>query len=173
MIYYEDGRVLIRSMREEDAEAIHRANLAQGWHSELSGYKQYFSEQKNKTRFLFVAEDEGQFAGYAALRAQADAGPFAGKGIPEISDFNVYPPYRRKGIGGKILWAAEKKAAELGRTVTLGVGLHSGYGSAQRMYIKRGYLPDGSGVWYQGRRLEQYAECRNDDDLVLYFSKNI
>ena len=27
--------------------------------------------------------------------------------------------------------------------VYLGVGLHSGYGSAQRMYVKRGYVPDG------------------------------
>ena len=31
--------------------------------------------------------------------------------------------------------------------IYLGVGLHSGYGSAQRMYVKRGYIPDGSGVW--------------------------
>lgn len=53
----------------------------------------------------------------------------------------------------------------------LGVGLHSGYGSAQRMYIKRGYIPDGSGVWYNNMLLEQNAQCRNDDDLVLYLIK--
>lgn len=43
---------------------------------------------------------------------------------------------------------AEEIAATYADTVYLGVGLHSGYGSAQRMYVKRGYIPDGSGVWY-------------------------
>jgi len=55
----------------------------------------------------------------------------------------------------------------------LAVGLHSGYGSAQRMYVKRGYIPDGSGVWYQDKICEQYGDCRNDDDLVLYLSKKL
>lgn len=43
------------------------------------------------------------------------------------------------------------QAAETSDTVCLGVGLHSGYGAAQRMYVLRGYVPDGSGVWYEGR----------------------
>lgn len=33
-------------------------------------------------------------------------------------------------------------AAETSDTVCLGVGLHSGYGAAQRMYVLRGYVPD-------------------------------
>ena len=37
--------------------------------------------------------------------------------------------------------------------VSLAVGLHTGYGQAQRLYIKRGYIPDGTGVWYQGQTL--------------------
>ncbi len=44
----------------------------------------------------------------------------------------------------------EALAAETSDTVCLGVGLHSGYGAAQRMYVLRGYVPDGSGVWYEG-----------------------
>lgn len=39
------------------------------------------------------------------------------------------------------------------------------------MYVKRGYIPDGGGVWYGGKVCEQYAQCRNDDELVLYLSK--
>lgn len=67
--------------------------------------------------------------------------------------------------------AAESIAAKYPDTVCLGVGLHSGYGAAQRMYVKRGYIPDGTGVWYGGRVCPQYEDCCNDDDLVLYFSK--
>lgn len=68
---------------------------------------------------------------------------------------------------------AERIAAEYSDIVYLGVGLHSGYGSAQRMYVKRGYIPDGGGVWYGDSVCAPYAECRNDDDLVLYFSKKL
>lgn len=40
---------------------------------------------------------------------------------------------------------------EYSSTICLGVGLHYGYGAAQRMYVKRGYIPDGSGVWFNGK----------------------
>lgn len=69
--------------------------------------------------------------------------------------------------------AAEKVAAKYSNTVYLGVGLHEGYGSAQRMYVKRGYIPDGSGVWYSERICPQNSDCCNDDDLILYFSKEL
>ncbi len=40
------------------------------------------------------------------------------------------------------------------------------------IYIKRGYIPDGSGMGYKGKQLEQYASCYNDDNLLLFMSKN-
>ena len=86
-------------------------------------------------------------------------------------DFNVLQKWQRRGIGSALLDAAESAAFSMCDRVSLGVGLHSGYGSAQRMYVKRGYVPDGSGVWYQDRQLPEMAECRNDDDLILYLSK--
>ena len=33
------------------------------------------------------------------------------------------------------------------------------------MYVKRGYIPDGSGVWYGGSVCPEYENCCNDDDL--------
>lgn len=85
----------------------------------------------------------------------------------------MFPKYRRRGIGSRILDVAENFASESSRTITLAAGLHAGYGSAQRLYIKRGYVPDGSGVWYRGNKLEPYADCCNDDDLVLYLYKRL
>ena len=79
--------------------------------------------------------------------------------------------FRERGVGSRLMDAAETIAARYADTVYLGVGLHSGYGSAQRLYAKRGYLPDGSGVWYRDAVCEPYAICRNDDDLILYLSK--
>jgi ribosomal protein S18 acetylase RimI-like enzyme len=173
LLYYNDGDIMIRTMEKYDAAIIHAENLSHDWHSDIQVYEGYYTKQENSTLFVFVAEYQGVFAGYTTLRPQANAGPFAGKGIPEVSDFNVFIKYRRKGIGNKILDIAESIAQKQSNTISLGVGLHSGYGSAQRMYVKRGYIPDGSGVWYRDKILEPYMECRNDDDLVLYLSKKL
>ncbi len=35
------------------------------------------------------------------------------------------------------------------------------------------YIPDGSGVWYEDRVCEPYADCCNDDELVLDYCKII
>ena len=86
-------------------------------------------------------------------------------------DFGVLEKYRNNGIGSKLMDIAEKIALGYSDIAYLGVGLNSGYGSAQRMYVKRGYIPDGSGVWYHDKVCPQYADCCNDDDLVLYLSK--
>jgi GNAT superfamily N-acetyltransferase len=136
-------------------------------------YMDYFNEQELGSRYVFISEYNGDYAGYTTLKNQATSGPFANTGIPEISDFNVLNRYRCKGIGSMILDEAEKKAGELNVMVCLGVGLHSGYGSAQRMYVKRGYLPDGSGVWYKDKICAPYTGCINDDDLILYLSKQL
>ena len=99
--------------------------------------------------------------------------PYAETAWPEIVDFGVLEIYRNRGIGTALMDAAEALAAKRSDTVCLGVGLHSGYGAAQRMYVKRGYIPDGTGAWYRGKPLGQYAPCVNDDDLNLYFTKRL
>jgi len=67
----------------------------------------------------------------------------------------------------------EAEAAKISDSVCLGVGLHSGYGTAQRLYIKRGYIPDGSGVWYGRSPARQYEMVENGDSLILYVSKKL
>ena len=44
--------------------------------------------------------------------------------------------------------AAKAIAVSISDMVYFAVGLRGGYGSAQRMYVKRGYIPDGTGAWY-------------------------
>ena len=177
MIYYDDGTIRIRSMITEDIDGI------------INGFKEqdptmekprevlelYIDEQNKGEVYIFIGEYNGSVAGFTALYPKTTEGPLAGKDIPEMSDFNVFIKYRRKGIGNKILDAAEKVAFDISetKTISLGVGLHSGYGAAQRIYFKRGYLPDGSGLWYKGKPLEQYADCCNDDNLNLYLSKSL
>ena len=122
---------------------------------------------------MFIAELCGEVKGQCTLVLHPSGGPWSGKGIPEITDLTVFMDARKKGIGSRLLDAAESEAAKRSDTVYLAVGIHSGYGSAQRIYVKRGYIPDGTGAWYRGSVLDQYAPCVNDDDLVLFMSKDL
>lgn len=173
MIYYQTFELTIRSMRETDVIELKKAYDEQGWPKEIEILQGYFSQQENNERYIIVAEYNNDVAGYVTLAPQAKSGPFANKKIPELIDLIVFRRYQRLGIGNKILDVAEKIASEISDTISLSVGLHDGYGSAQRLYVKRGYIPDGSGVWYNGKQLEQYGDCKNDDELLLMMSKTL
>lgn len=173
MAFSLENDVFIRSIKETDIDVILRNYAEQGWPKQKEVFKKYLDGQKNNSLYVFIAECDNDIAGYVVLYPDTDIGPFAAKKIPVISDFIVFEKYQRNGIGNKILDEAEKKASELSDKVQLGVGLHYGYGSAQRVYIKRGYIPDGTGVWYNDLKLEQYANCKNDDDLVLFLIKDL
>lgn len=141
----------IRKMQESDIQELSRGFISQGWPSREEILTRYFKEQESGEREVLVAEVEGALAGYITILSCAKQGPFA-EIYPELSDFNVFEPFQNQGIGNLLLEEAEKQVRLISDKVTLGVGLHSGYGPAQRLYIKRGYIPDGTGVWYQNHQ---------------------
>lgn len=162
----------IRKMQESDIKDLSRGFISQGWPSREEILTRYFKEQESGEREVLVAEVEGALAGYISILPCAKQGPFA-EIYPELSDFNVFEPFQNQGIGNLLLEEAEKRVRLISDKVTLGVGLHSGYGPAQRLYIKRGYIPDGTGVWYQNHQPAMNAVCEDIGELVLYLSKNL
>ena len=160
----------IRKMQESDIKDLSRGFISQGWPSREEILTRYFKEQESGEREVLVAEVEGAVAGYITILPCAKQGPFAGM-APELSDFNVFEPFQNQGIGNLLLEEAEKRVRLISDKVTLGVGLHSGYGPAQRLYIKRGYIPDGTGVWYHNHQPAMNAVCEDIGELVLYLSK--
>lgn len=162
----------IRKMQESDIKDLSRGFISQGWPSREEILTRYFKEQESGEREALVADFEGVVAGYITILPIAKQGPFAGM-APELSDFNVFEPFQNQGIGNLLLEEAEKRVKLISDKVTLGVGLHSGYGPAQRLYIKRGYIPDGTGVWYQNHQPGMNAVCEEIGELVLYLSKNL
>lgn len=171
--YYSDNDLTVRDMLPKDAEILFDTYLSYGWHPDIQTYENYYSQQQAGARLVFIPVYRGRVSGQCTLLLSPEQGPFAGSGYPEINDLTVFFDVHGRGIGSRLLDVAEKEAAKLSDTVCLAVGLHSGYGPAQRIYAKRGYVPDGSGVWYKGRQLEQYAPCVNGDELLLYLSKTL
>ena len=162
------GNSIIRKMIESDTEHLSQGFINQGWPGREEILARYFLEQECGEREVLVAEVKG----YITILPCAKQGPFA-EIYPELSDFNVFEPFQNQGIGNLLLEEAEKQVRLISDKVTLGVGLHSGYGPAQRLYIKRGYIPDGTGVWYQNHRPAMDAICEDIGDLVLYLSKDL
>lgn len=173
MNYFENNEIIIRDLVAGDAAIITAEEVAQGWNTTIDKYLNRLQDQAEGKCISLVALYHGKIAGYINVYPNSEWGAFGNCGYPEIIDFGVLEKYRRHGIGSKLMDVAEKIAAEYSDTVYLGVGLHSGYGSAQRMYVKRGYLPDGSGVWYGSGVCAPYSQCCNDDDLNLYLSKKL
>lgn len=166
------NHIKIRNMEKSDVEKIEEMFLQQGWDSRKEVLLNYLIEQELAQRWMFIAEIKGEVAGYVTLIPLAKHGPYKDK-YPEIVDFNVFEKFQRQGIGNELLNEAELASKMLSDIITLGVGLHKGYGAAQRIYIKRGYVPDGTGVWFNNENIDMNKPCINNDDLVLYLSKKV
>ena len=173
MVYFNQDNILIRDMIPSDAQIITDEEIKQGWHQTREKYELRLEHQATGKSYALVAEYHNNIAGYINVYLNADGGAFANQGIPEIVDLGVLEKYRQNGIGSRLMDVAEAIASKYSDTVCLSVGLHHGYGAAQRMYVKRGYIPDGTGVWYGAGVCPQYADCCNDDDLVLCLSKKL
>ena len=175
MLYalFMDGTLAVRSLTGADVDDVVREECAQGWHSTPEKLLMRLEHERAGKCVTLAAQYGEEAAGYVFVYPDSPWGAFGGRGLPEIVDFAVLEKFRRRGIGTALMDTAEKIAGLYADTVYLGVGLHSGFGSAQRMYVKRGYIPDGSGVWYGDGPAEPYAPVCNDDDLILYLSKKL
>lgn len=163
---------MIVNLRKDHILKLSENFIGQGWDSREEVLNKYLEEQQLGKRIVLVYEENDKCKGYITLNINPGEGPFSKLNIPEISDFNVFEKYQRNGIGQKLLEEIINLSKETSDLVGIGVGLHAGYGPAQRMYIRNGFIPDGKGVYYKGKILEPYVECFNDDDLALYFIKN-
>lgn len=144
-----------------------------GWDKPKSIYETYIKEANQNLRSIFIAKLNGQFCGYVTIKWKSDYQPFSLNDLPEISDLNVLPYFRKKGIGTTLIQKCENIVKERGFTkVGLGVGMTSDYGNAQRLYVQLGYVPDGNGLHYKGKAASYSDTVIVDDDLVLYLHKS-
>lgn len=147
------------------------------WNKPASLFEGYLKEQEAGEQIVWMAHVHEQFAGYITLKWQSQYPSFKAQRIPEIMDLNVLPHYRKMGIGSLLLDKAEKEAVTRREIVGIGFGLYAGadggYGSAQRLYIKHGYIPDGKGVTYNYELTIPGNSYPLDDDLVLWFTKKL
>lgn len=167
--------VSIKPFTESHIPVIVEAFARHNWPKPRATFEGYLKDQNEERRVVWIAHKDGQFAGYVTLLWESLYGPFRDSHIPEIVDLNVLPPFRNGGIASLLLDAPEQEASLRGSSVGLGVGLYGGpdggYGPAQKLYIKRGYVPDGRGVTSNYKPVTPGDSVPIDDDLVLWLTK--
>lgn len=137
-------------------------------------WERYLEEQSNNKRIMVLAVSKGEILGYANLRTPSIYPLFIKQNIPEISDLNVCEEYRRNGYARRMINYLIRHAKEMRYTkIGIGVGLYSDYGAAQRLYIKMGFIPDGEGITSHNKQVIPGKNVFVDDDLVLWFTRNI
>ena len=95
--------IQLREMEKRDTAVIASAFQAIGWHKHESQYQTYLKEQEEGKRAVLVAFVDDKFAGYGNVIWTSPYQPFQEQGIPEISDLNVLPNFRRKGVATAIV----------------------------------------------------------------------
>lgn len=164
----------IELLQDGDIDEIVAAFAALGWPGkDHSQYRRYLAEQESGDRVILVARQDGVFAGYGTVAWASDYPPFRQADIPELQDLNVLPRFRRHGIGTAIMDEAEACEATRSAVGGVGVGLYSDYGAAQRMYVVRGYVPDGLGISYGPQAVEPGETVRVDDGLCLWLTRQL
>ena len=162
----------IRIMNYDDIPLICRAD-GDGSQKNTGYLKRQLDNQKKSECTALLALYNGAVAGYVFLYHKCRWGGLAGQNIPGVVDLIVFEKYRQKKIATMLLDVAENIAKQHCNKIYLDVCLNSEYGPAQRFYIKRGYIPDGKGVYYKEKICETDAVCRNDDELTLCLVKEL
>ncbi len=166
-----DTQLRLRAIRAGDPPVIEAAFTAQGWKKPARLYEFYLQEQAGGRRDVILTEIDGRFAGYLTVVWESSYPPFRAAGIPEIVDFNVLKCFQRRHVGSALMDEAERRIAARSPLAGIGVGLYPDYGPAQILYARRGYTPDGRGVYYRDHFPQPGQQVTLDDDLVLYFVK--
>ncbi len=168
---YNKPMLTLTNLQQADIAEIADAFARLSWNKPTSQYEAYLQEQEVGERVTIIAHWDSVFVGYLTIVWHSHYAPFAAESIPEIADFNVLPNWRRRGIGTALMDDAERRIAERSKVAGIGVGMTADYGAAQRLYVTRGYVPDGRGLTYEGKTLAHGESTLNDDSLVLYFTK--
>ena len=135
----------------------------------LIGFAQDLSDGK---RVIWAVWQQEKLVGQLTLQAPSAYPPFRRQNIHEIVDVWVDPAQRRQGIAKTLLQTAGDEArARQAPGIGLGVGVTENFGPAHRLYAQAGFLPDGAGLWVQGRQAKAGDVVTMADGVLLMWVK--
>src|SRR5579862_4513084 len=133
----------------------------------------HFQEHENGASTTLLGYEAGRLVGIVTIRWNSRYSPFRERGIPLIQNIEIRYEDRGRGIGGLMLERTEREIARRSRLAGMCVGIFDSYGPAQRLYIKRGFVPDGRGVCHPVEPLKEGEIVTIDHDLLLWLVKDV
>ncbi|HTT99029.1 MAG TPA: GNAT family N-acetyltransferase [Rhizomicrobium sp.] len=168
------GAVAVEQMRHSDLDVLLNADGGVWWQRDRDVWLERLKAQDEGRMHLSLARQDGKIVGYGYLKFASAYDRFAMFDIPEIGDLRVAERCRGRGIATQMIRYLENIAATRGAgEIGLAVGLYADYGSAQRLYVRLGYVPDGRGLTYQNEPAPAGNSVRVDDDLTLWLVKSL
>ena len=170
------NKLILHILRKEDLTGIIKT-FTFPWSSlqaTQEKWERYYTEQQTNIRTICIAKIGDEFIGYGSLLNNTEYPEFKNLGIPEINDVWISAEYRGNGFGKRLVQRLEAIALEENhKQVGIGVGLYKDYGFAQKLYVRMGYIPDGNGVTYKYQPVIPGDLYPIDDDLVIWFKKDL
>ena len=164
----------IRKATASDLSALNGLIEALGYKKEPGYFETCLAEQDEGRRLVFIVSAGGRDVGYGMLNWRPQYALYRRLDIPEIQDLRVLPADRQQGAGSALIEHCESVARAKGCTqIGVSVALHKDFGPAQRLYVKRGYVPDGYGVTYDRASVASGEIRPVDDNLCLMMVKTL
>lgn len=167
------AKIHIERIAPTDLAQVVQLFIQQVYPGDPEGAHQHFSDHSEGKADTFLAWVESSLAGYLTIRWQSNNPQFRQQNIPLIHHLGVFPQFQRQGIASHLMDAAEQLIATRATQAGITVGLFEAYGPAQRLYARRGYIPDGQGVCQGQRPLKQGEIVTLDHDLILWLTKDL
>jgi GNAT superfamily N-acetyltransferase len=165
--------IVVHTLEKEEIKLLAEGFSAHDKNKSVQLFEQYLQAQQDGELICLVANVDGNDVGYLTICWNSPYDSFSKRAIPEIKDLNVLPHYRGKGYAARLMAHAEEIVSEKSNFAGIGVGLSSEYGTAQRMYIRRGYIPDGFGLMYKYQKVDQGSRVKVDDNLMIMLTKRL
>jgi GNAT superfamily N-acetyltransferase len=136
--------------------------------------RRYLANHAEPDGASLIAMDGADVIGYAAIVWESNYVGFRSRGISLVHQIAVAGPFRRQGVATLLMDATEQLVHDRGiATLGITVGLSDEYGPAQRLYGRRGYIPDGRGACRGQRPLSKGMQVTMDDDLIIWLTKDL
>jgi GNAT superfamily N-acetyltransferase len=133
----------------------------------------HFQDHENGESTTILGYEDGRMVGIVTIRWHSRYPLFRDRNIPLIQNIEIRYEDRGRGLGNAILERAEQEIARRSPLAGLVVGISEDYGPAQRLYVKRGYIPDGRGVCREFTPLQNGDVVTVGHDLLLWLIKYV
>jgi GNAT superfamily N-acetyltransferase len=132
-----------------------------------------FAEHDNGASTTILEYEAERLVGIVTIRWHSRYPPFRDQQIPLIQNIEIRYHDRGRGLGNALLERAEQEIAQRSPIAGLCVGMFDEYGAAQRLYAKRGFVPDGRGVCRGHTPLRYGEQITVGHDLLLWLVKDV